>query len=567
MPTKNVVDERISKFKNKGKDPTKLREKRISVCVELRKAHKNESFLKRRNISLSSLQDEEAHSPSYISNEMVALLSIEDIVRDVNSDSRESQTRGCQAARKLLSQERNLPLKEIIDAGLLSRFVSFLSMDDEATLQFEAAWALTNIASGTSWHTQQVVEHGAVPAFIALLASPMLHISEQAVWALGNIAGDGAAYRDILIECNVVPALLACISPDTPVGYLRNLTWTLSNLCRNKNPFPPLSAVQQLLPSLIQLLHLNDKDILSDACWAISYLSEGDNERIDVVVKTGIVPRLVELMSHEELSVMVLWVVQPFNFFNVLYNYKGLNTARDVRSAPSQVINFFFFFFFFFNLQTPALRSIGNIVSGSDLQTQTAIDAGVLKVLPQLMRHPKASTQKEAAWALSNIAAGPSRQIQQLITCGLLPALVEQLRNGDFKTQREAVWAVTNFTSGGAVEQVVNLVQSGALEAIIDLLQVKDAKVILVILEAINNIFLAAEKLGETEKLTLLVEELGGLDRIEMLQNHDNDLVYQAAHALIEKYFGDGEVVGVKVDSTDDSFVFMTSEPQGTFEF
>lgn len=58
------------------------------------------------------------------------------------------------------------------------------------------------------------------------------------------------------------------------------------------------------------------------------------------------------------------------------------------------------------------------------------------------------------------------------------------------------MWAVTNFTSGGTVEQVVHLVQSGALEAIINLLQVKDAKVILVILEAINNIFMVRGKIS-----------------------------------------------------------------------
>ena len=54
--------------------------------------------------------------------------------------------------RRLLSFERNPPIQQFIDANLVPRFIAFLSRDDLPKLQFEAAWCLTNVASGTYEH-------------------------------------------------------------------------------------------------------------------------------------------------------------------------------------------------------------------------------------------------------------------------------------------------------------------------------------------------------------------------------------------------------------------------------
>ena len=59
-----------------------------------------------------------------------------------------------------------------------------------AKLQYEAAWCLTNIGSGTSEQTISLIKTGCVPLLCQLIQSETLDLKIQSIWALGNIAGN-----------------------------------------------------------------------------------------------------------------------------------------------------------------------------------------------------------------------------------------------------------------------------------------------------------------------------------------------------------------------------------------
>jgi hypothetical protein len=102
-------------------------------------------------------------------------------------------------------------------------------------------------------------------------------------------------------------------------------------------------VIEAAYDPLVNLLKTcSDQATVIDACWALSHLSDGSNQRIQ---------KLVELEPCYAL-------------------------VKMLQSGQHQLI-------------IPALRTLGNIVSGEDHQTQAVVDVGGLTAIVPLLCHAK----------------------------------------------------------------------------------------------------------------------------------------------------------------------------------
>lgn len=493
----NKPEDRLLNFK-KGVDAEDGRRRREETQLNLRKQKKDERLSKRR------LANTQPASQTAVDNTAsTGLPDIKEYVMSLQDPTKpfDQLIGGARGIRRLLSVSRNPPFKEVIDSGALKPLVECLMRTDVPELQFEAAWALTNVASSN--YTSAVADFpNAIDYLSKLLRSENSEVREQCAWCLGNIAGDSPQYRDAVISHGAVESMKMNLTQPANQSLLGNVVWAVSNLCRGK-PKPNLAHISPILPELCMIVAHRDRlnaETVTDALWALSYVSDGDDDHINTVLTAG--PELPQAL---------------------------VGILKDGVSGDAGLI-------------PPALRILGNFASGTTSQTQVVVDAGALGVAHDVLSMGKRNIRKEMCWLLSNIAAGTQPQINSLIkTKFLVEKLVELSMDSEWQTRKEAIWAVSNLCTGGSDTHVSAVVENNGIEAMALTLEMTgEGRMILVALDALRSIFAVSER--QNFLYLNLFDEVGGIDKLEELQSHNDNTVYEKAIEMIDEFFGEEDV-------------------------
>lgn len=290
----------------------------------------------------------------------------------------------------------------------------------------------------------------------------------------------------------------------------------LSNFARGPTFLSRLDA-SELMKTGAKFLASDHEETVIDSLWVLSGLSSWENECLQDVFALGVVPKLIEICRRSNASSMI-----------------------------------------------PALRTLGNLAAGDDLQTQHLLNAGLLDILvPLLSSTQPRNIRKEAFWILSNILAGTIDQIEMTRSHHCLDYLKAGMTDTDFLIKKEALHGLTNLTKCKQINKLVGVLrQLGLIEELVKALSHHDSNFLYNVLVSIHAILRAGTDYVDPSKpygsneIAVFFAGIGGITALEDLQAKSNETIYNFAVAILKEHFGLDDVIDIQITEKPVLFSF-----------
>ena len=199
-----------------GFDFHQSRRNRLDVSLSLRKRCRHERLQRKRRAlgkprsnASNNDQNKENNPNSNNTNknkkeESPNVKNLGKYVPLIFSNDDKQRVDGVVMIRILLSQEREAPISQVVETGVIPRLISYIDPNENRNndrLRHESLWCLTNIASGPTEFVEKIVTLGAIDAICKVLqCTSNSEVASQAIWALGNIVGDDPKYGQQLLK-------------------------------------------------------------------------------------------------------------------------------------------------------------------------------------------------------------------------------------------------------------------------------------------------------------------------------------------------------------------------------
>ena len=412
------------------------------------------------------------------------------------------------------------------------------------------------------------------------------HLQEQAIVCLGNIAGTSHEMKLFLLNTNykhmsVITSLVSIMTqvqkhilkmsqedypndkshvfyPEIKMCWnlLEKLTWTLSTLCRGIVDFDKVSI---MIPSLLDLYQVNLEylrehagyhthakivlQILVNVIWTLAYMTNDASEKqllalhceafrhLDDAIFESLEETLALKYTH--VAKAMVEALDRGETFSMQQHGEDLNMTLT-------------------NLQLGALRIFSNFTIGDSTHdyyeeklTRYFCTDSLVQTLSTLVSNiDGTSTSKdvamEALYLCSNLADQGERFCVDCMmnNASFLSILLDVIENGQRDLKIEALWVIGNSMEWLYTREIHELVtKHDLLKYLCQNLEFYDAKTTLMVLDSIDSIFQAGDSLGQSLNYQSRLEEVDGIYKIESLQTHVDNTIYQRALQIIENYF------------------------------